>query len=407
MRTPNLASIVSLGLAAAALAGCGDSGSSSTTLTPYRDGWEVEAEVPFQYLDSDGVPQITSITIGNSAPVSDNFMNRGDVIVKFADTDNITIEMRRFTMATNEDLAQEDYDALQLWAYSSSTGRPQDQDPEDDCTEGAWQNDCRILVYYDGQTQLQRSGADLRITLPKEYRQTLDIATADNDTDSDYHNRSDVCVEGLNASVDVELGNAQAFIILAEETTPMPRCPAADIATCEGWPDGSGSEAWASECPCVAGIGEFGQVNVSSLDAASSDVTVDLPANLWAAMRMNNEATGQDRSAGCDASEPDGTCCANVDVPGYEVDPAIGDDSTRDPWTNQGFLNQPSDTAVLGAGFSVRLTSKECAPVTSTARPEDFVGKGEGSTQRVDERGNLNVCSGCIRATGCDGLITD
>jgi hypothetical protein len=405
MKPLKTASIVSLGLVASVLAGCGDSGGSGTGLTPFRDSWEVEAEVPFEYRDGDGNPQITSISIGNSTPIGDNFMNRGDVIVKFADTSNITVELRRFTMASNEDLAQEDFDALQLWAYSASAAPPSDVDPETDCTSGAWQNDCRIMVYYDGQTQLQRSGADIRVTLPNEYRETLDIATSDNDTDSDYHNRGDVCVEGLNGTLDVDIGNGRAFVILDPATTPMPRCPAADIMTCEGWPDGSGSEAWASECPCVAGIGEFGQVQVQSQDAASANVTVDIPGTLWASMTMNNEATGQDRSADCGASEPDGTCCASVDIPGYMVDPSIGDEQSRDPWSNKGTVNHPSSSAIMGAGYSIILTSKECAPVTSTSRPEDFVGKGNGSEQSIDERGNLTVCDGCIRSTGCDGLL--
>ena len=219
MKRPTLASFVrygvSFGFAASVLAACGGDDNPSSTLIPFRDNWQVEAEVPFDYLDGDGNPQISSISIGNSTPISDNFMNRGDVIVQFADTDTITIELRRFTMATNEDLAQEDYDALQLWAYSAGAARPEDLDPETDCTQGGWQNDCRILVYYDGQTQLSRSGADIRVTMPSNYRHTLNIATADNDTDSDYHNRSNVCVQNPNGTVDIDLGNPSP-------TAPLP-----------------------------------------------------------------------------------------------------------------------------------------------------------------------------------------
>lgn len=406
MNTPRLTSLVCLGLAASVLGGCSDSSSSGTALTPFRDSWEIEAEVPFEYLDADGVAQITTLDIGNSFPVGDNFMNRGDVIVQFEDTDTIKIEMRRFTMATNEDLAQADYDALQLWAYTGTVEPPSEKDDDEDCTS-AWQNDCGILVYYEGQTQLQRSGADLRVTLPSAYRHSINIETADNDTDSDYHNRSNVCVENLNGTVDIDLGNAAAYVILDPNTTPMPRCPASDIMTCEGWPDGSGTEAWSSMCPCVAGIGEFGQVRVNSLDAASSDVTVDVPANLWVAANMSNDASGQDRSADCNASDPDGTCCANVEIPGYEVDPSIGDESSRNPWRNVGALNQPSDAAAQGAGFSISVTSKECSPVTRTASPDGFVGAGNGSMQDITERGNLRVCADCLRGQGCEALVTD
>jgi hypothetical protein len=409
MKRQRSASTVVLGLSSVlALSACGDPPSTGTGLTPFRDGWVVEADVPFSYLDGDGTPQITQITIGASSPVSNNFMNRGDVIVEFADTDRITIEMRRFTMASNAESSREDLDALSLWAFNASPGNPDNIPAENDCTVGSWKNGCRVYVYYDGMSQLARSGADLRVTIPSNYRHVLNVETADNDTDSDYHNRGNVCVANLNATLDVNLGNGQAFVTLAENASPMPRCSADGVQACETWTDAEGNPAaWAAECPCVNTIGEFGQIQVTSLDAAAADMTVDIPASLWTSINMSNEASGQMRGVPCGADGADGTCCATVDVPGYEIDPSIGDDQTRDPWVNKGFLNHPSPAAIMGAGFSVQLTSKDCAPVTSTENPDDFVGPGNGADQPTVERGNLTVCAGCLRATGCDALIPD
>src|SRR5690606_21651895 len=128
-------------------------------------------------------------------------------------------------------------------------------------------------------------------------------------------------------------------------------------------------------CPCIAEIGEFGRVGVTSKEAAAADVTVDVPSGLWTAVRLSNEAPGQDRTKSCDASESDETCCATVALDNYTIDPSIGDDTTREPWRNQGSANYPGAPAVADAGFAVQATSKECSPVTSTEDPGNFVGR--------------------------------
>ena len=397
---------LSLGCAAL-LTGCpGDEpGGGGSNLQPFRDDWKVEAEVPFPYLDAENVAQISNVEIGG-LETRDNFANRGDVIVEFADTNTIKIEFRRFTMAPDEATAQEDFDALSLWAWNDSVKPPdeiEDPDTKDCLTEAGWMDGCKIRVYYDGRSQLARAGADIRVTLPQIYRHAIDITTNDNDTDSDYHNRGNVCVSNLNGTADITLGNGVAYVSLAESTTPMPRCPADFLAECEGWPDGSGSEAWAQECPCINAIGEFGQVKVDSIDAAAADAVVDIPGNIWAAINLTNEASGQMRNPVQDA--PGARCDAVVTVPGYEIDPQIGDDVSRDPWRNKGFLNHPSDAAITGAGFNVQLTSSDCAPVTQTEEPSDFVGVNNGSMQHTTERGNLQVCTNCIRGQSCTQLI--
>jgi hypothetical protein len=68
-------------------------------------------------------------------------------------------------------------------------------------------------------------------------------------------------------------------------------------------------------------------------------------------------------------------------------------------------LNHPSDAAIRGAGFNVQATSKDCAPVTATEDPNDFVGQNNGSDQTTVERGNIKVCSGCVRGQSCEALL--
>ena len=375
-----------------------------SSIQPFRDQWRTEAEVPFPYLDDEGDAQITNISIGGLR-TRDNFANRGDVIVQFADADTIKIELRRFTMASNQDRAEEDFADLQLWAFDDAVKPPHEIEDSvaKDCLAAGWMDGCEIRVYYDGLSQLSRAGADIRVTLPRSYRHSIEIVTEDNDEDSDYHNRGNVCVSDLPGTADITLGNGVAYVSLAEGTTPMPRCSAEDIAECEGWPDGSGEQAWAQECPCVNAIGEFGRVKVEALDAAAADMLVDIPADIWAAINLTNEASGQMRNPVEDA--PGVRCDAVVDVPGYVFDPQIGDELTRDPWRNKGFSNHPSDAAIVGAGYNVQLSASDCAPVTQTEHPEDFVGTNHGNEQETHERGNLQVCSGCIRAQSCEDLL--
>jgi hypothetical protein len=394
--------------------GCAEDNPGSSSLAPFRDGWVTEFEGRFPYLDDEGAPQISSIIIGGTLSAQ-NFANRGDVIVLFEDTNNIKVEMRRFTMAGNDVLAKDDFDALHAWAYnaSGSPKKPEDMNEEDNCIAFSgsgdplpWQDGCRIRVYYEGLSQLDRAGADLRVTLPAIYRHTIEVVTSDADIDSDYHNRGNVCVQNLNASADIDLGNGEAFVILAPDITPMPTCTAAGIADCESFGT-DGSEAWSSMCQCInAEGGEFGRIKIDSLAAAAADIIVDVPPALWAAINLENQGDGQMRQPPGDSCG--GRCDATVQVQGnYEIDPVVGDDSTRDPWRNKGFLNHPSPAAIQGAGYSIQLTSDDCAPVSTTEQPSGFVGPNNGSEQEIRERGNIKVCSDCIRGKSCDQLIAE
>jgi hypothetical protein len=139
-------------------------------------------------------------------------------------------------------------------------------------------------------------------------------------------------------------------------------------------------------------------------------MVVDLPAALWSAVYLTNAGAGQITQPGtnvCDAAA--GACCeATVDpsVGVFEIDEVtVGQESTRRPWLNKGDVNLPSPAATRGGGYGVRLESAECQAITGTDDPEAFVGRGNGIEQETVERGNLLVCSGCVRTQSCDDLL--
>ena len=377
--------------------GCGNEPSGTSARMPFRDGWEVVADQSFVHTTTDGA-QIFDLTIGGREE-NDNFANRGDVIVTFdGPDDRILVEMRRFTFNTNDDTAQQDFDDLSLWAYTSSTGRPQDQDMADDCVASGWQNGCQVRVYYDGQAQLKRSGADLRVTLPADYRYKLNVVTQDNVEEEDYLNRGNVCVSNLFATANIEVESGKVWASLARNVTPAPKCTEDQIDKCENWTveDEEGNMVpapWAPECDCIAvGGGEFGRLEVASREETAADITVDMPAGLWASVKAENTGMGQEASGE--------HCDAKIEVANFEPNDT-GNDS---PWEAFGNVNYPGEPAIAGAGFSVVASSKSCEPVAFTENPDDFVGVGKGEEQDSEERGNVRVCTDCITQS-CNDLI--
>lgn len=362
---------------------------------PYRDEWRVEADLDFIHVDGSGIPLIHELTIGGRE-TNDNFANRGDVIVNFdGPADRILVELRRFTFATSQQGAETDFADLSLLAYAAPLGRPQDQSVEDDCVASGWRNGCEIRVYFDGIAQLWRSGADIRVTLPADYRQTITVVTEDNDAEEDYEDRGNVCISNLHATAEIEAEHANVWVSLAADATPAPKCTPAQIDACETWtmedPMGRQLPApWAPECDCIAiGGGEFGRLRV---EGEASSVVIDTPAGLWASIRAQNEAPDQDA-----AGEH---CSATIPVPGFEPN-ETGNDF---PWEAFGTVAYPGQPAIFGAGYSILATSSGCGQVLYTEHPEDFVGAGNAAMQASEERGNLEVCSGCIVQT-CDELV--
>lgn len=375
-----------------------ESGSPPFTRQPFRDEWRVEADLAFIHTDASGVPLIDTLVIGGVETL-DNFANRGDVIVNFDGPANrILVELRRFTFTTDQEAAEIDFADLSLLAYAAPLARPQDQSPADDCLASGWQEGCEIRVYYDGISQLRRSGADIRVTLPSDYHQRITVITEDDDEEGDYENRGNVCISNLHASAEVALENGNVWVSLAPDATPAPKCSAEQIEACEQWTveDDMGNQIpapWAPECDCIAiGGGEFGRLEISNTEASASNVVVDVPGGLWAAIHAESLGAAQDA-----AGEH---CDATATVPAF-VPNDYGNDF---PWQVYGNASYPGGPAIIGAGYSIDASSSECGPVRSTEQPEDYVGPQNQAMQATDERGNLEICTGCITQT-CDELV--
>lgn len=386
--------------ALAALPSCDSSETGSGTAQPYRDEWREVINQPFIVLNDDGTVAISELNVGTAS--GDNFRNRGDVIVKYADTDRIIVEMRKFTMVESEESAQADFDKLSIWASNATLPPPPfDLDEEDNCLDEAgqkpWQDGCRIVVFYDGQTQVERSGADLRITLPRNFIYDLNITTDDNDVDADYQNRGNVCVEGLPGSADISLSNGSAWVILDESMPEMPECPDDLRAECE-----SAEINWGPECGCTAQGYSFSQVKIASNDGQSANAIVDIPGtgNFWASYNLRNDG---ENSPGDDS--PGASCEGVVEDSTGTVRLSENTDLNQKPSSNQGSINYPGEPATEGAGFSIIMNSDKCSVISATEDPADFAGVNLGSEQDSAERGNLRVCSGCARTMGCDALI--
>lgn len=370
---------------------------------PYRDEWRVVHEGPFVELDEAGDPLIRSLIVGNTLGYDDNFVNRGDVIVQFdGEPGTIRVEFRRFTFAASQADAQAVYERMALWAYNSSTGspkRPVDMDEADRCdgvdaggAPRAWKDGCAVYLYYDGQAQLVRAGADIRVTLPPEYRGALALATSDNVAEDAYPNRGNVCVDGLPGAVDIELQNGLAFVSVAA-TSPYPSCPEELVAECEAYDDPStdGPDAWAADCPCINLGYNPGLVKVASLEPSSADITVDVPSGLWTSFRAENAGENTLQGKHC-AAAIEGL--ASVEFSAGMSDP-------NKPWLRGGVANQP--VAAPAGGFRIDLKSSGCEAVGAVESP------GEWDPEVVDPeptlRGTIEICEGCLVGTRCDALL--
>ena len=123
---------------------------------------------------------------------------------------------------------------------------------------------------------------------------------------------------------------------------------------------------------------------MTSHEEEAANVVVDVPAGLWAAIQAESH-------------EP---CEATVSVPGFEPGP-VGNDF---PWEASGSASYPGPPAILGAGYSIDASSSACGEVRYTEHPEQFVGDDNEDQQTSEQRGNLEVCTGCI-VQGCNDLV--
>lgn len=368
---------------------------------PFRDGWQLEFEGELDLVDEDNddAPRITNITIGTPDPFGDNFMNRGDVIVDFTgEPGTIKIELRRFTSSCSEADAQEQFDKLSLWAFNESINspkRPSDMSEDADCTANGvgWLDGCGIYVYYDGQIQPGRDGADIRVTLPPEYREAIDIIATDDVIEDSYPNHGNVCINGLHASAHIELENGLAFVKLASDATPAPSCPPAQLDDCTDVEDPATIAAmegpWSSNCACAKQL-QMGSLSIEASAPYASNIVVDAPADLWLSLTAENEAGG---------GEPECPVAMSSYPGDFVPDPAQYDPA--EPWRLLGDANKPSDAALAGGGYALKLTSASCQPVAAVESPEAYEADAMLDTET---RGFVTLCSGCLADNPCEDL---
>lgn len=393
MKNPSLALSLGLTLGLSLFAaGCGDSGSGddgplNEGAHPQETKWKTVVDnLPFP-LSGDG--QIYSISVGR-LDYNHNFANRGDVEV-FLDQDAevITVEMRYYDFsddvtALGDEAVVGTFDRMSLWAFvnSGNPAKPDSMPPEDNCTVDTWKSGCAIYVYYDGQTQPARAGADIRVHLPKAYRGELNITTEDNTAESTFPRVGNITVDGICGSGTINLAQGNANIKMCRELTPAPLCTAEQIKGCEDFvdPDTMMPAAWSNLCPCPAE--NFGQLKIEALKPYAGNITVDIPTTTWLNANLANEETDKPHECKPELPACAGKICSPVSL---------------DDYTISGEFNYPSKAAASGAGFNLTVKSAGCSPVTYFKSADDWSEVEADSKPTTEVRGHINVCSGCIK----------
>ncbi len=369
----------------------GDSGEEGGP-RPQEGEWkQVVDRVPFP-LSGDGA--VTELRVGRRE-YGENFANRGDVEVYLdQDAEVISVEMRAYDFSSDL-IAHGDPDApspeemlgslgrMSLWAFVSAgnPAPPALMPPEDDCTVGTWRSGCAIYVYYDGKAQPARSGADLRVHLPRKYRGALDITTEDNDAESSFPRVGDVTVAGLCSSGTVQLAQGTATVNMCRDLTPAPTCSAAQIEACEEFidPDTMQPAAWSNLCPCPAE--NFGQLRIEAVKPWAGDIIVDIPTTTWLNANLANLETNKPHECKAELAACTGDICTPVVI---------------DETSVSGEFNDPGPAAAQGAGFNLTVTSAGCNPVTFFDAIDDWNEDPALSKPTTETHGHVTVCSGCL-----------
>jgi hypothetical protein len=376
---------------------CGDSSSDTGDDGPIDAGkpqvteWEsVVKDLPFP-LDGDG--KINRITIGRKE-YTNNFANRGNVEVLFDTENTISIEMQKYDFSDDKTANGDEatglmgtFERMSLWAYNEGGGSPTKpteadlMDAEKNCTIGTWKDACSVFIYYDGQSQPVRSGAHLRVHLPKGFKGELNVQTEDNENENSYPVRGNVTISGEgdagwcgNGSVKMSAGVGK--IKLCRNLSPAPACSADQIKGCEEFKDMMGNDAaWSPDCPCPAM--SFGAIRIESLKPWAANITLDIPDGTW----LNANVSNQSEAKPHDCKPVIENCSGNCQ---------IKDDSE---YTKAAEFNYPGEAAVSGAGFGLQVISAGCTDVKYIDKPEDWTADGEPNEEL---RGYLKLCTGCL-----------
>ncbi len=357
---------------------------TSDSRQPFIDEWRTVAEGPADLL--------TKLSIGDQL-TSDNFANRGDVDVIFSpDATTVKVEMQRFTIANDQELADAAFGRMQYWGYNSSSAAVLDPTNPDDmallCFTG--ENDqCYIRAYYDGLSQPVRDGANFRVTLPAGWNGDLEITTEDNINDGveNYPDRSDITVMGLTGTLLVELDSGNVEVKVDPEIEHYAGCAANDV--CEAGDPAAMPAILPFDPTCGCTDPTF--ITVENSTGRSSTITIDVPTTSsvtgdprWYDIKLENEGMFS-------AGDPD-ICQATIDCETFGAGCVINPDFADLEYKEWAQVNFPGAPAIDGTGIQINAKSQACDFITYLEDPEDY-NLDEFPEER---RGALRVCSGCL-----------
>ena len=334
---------------------------------PYVDDWEMVASGP--------AAQLTTLSIGDRL-AQDNYANRGDIEVRYVSgTDQVTIEMQRFTIAKNEEDAAAAFGRMKFWGYDLSSPEPPAEDNADRLCWAPDTSSCYARVYYEGMIQPTRDGANFRVTIPVGWEGNLALTTSDNlgEGIDSYPDRSDVLVDGLagDLAVDMDSGNLQ--VKMDPNTKHYALCPTNDECVAAG-----------HEMGC--GCNEPTNISVENGTGQSSNMTVDVSnPDSWYTVILENR--------GSFSSGSDFVCNATIDCSAFNQDACVIDpDYASMDAQERAEINYPGVPAINGAGIRVQLVSDDCANIRYVTGVDDF----EAESFPEEKRGELLFCVGCL-----------
>jgi hypothetical protein len=349
-----------------ACTGCKDDGTDPDAgRQPFVDDWQMELSGP--------AAQITSLSIGDRL-TSDNFANRGNIEVRYVDgTDQITVEMQRFTIAKTQEDADAAFERMKFWAYDIATPAAPEPDDAADACFAPDVTGCYVRNYYEGQLQPVRDGVNFRVTIPRGWDGDLTLTTEDNLEEGieSYPDRSDIIVDGLagNLLVDMDSGNIQ--VRMDPTTDHYAGCSANDACVAAGYEIG---------CGCS----DPTNVTIANSTGQASNITVDVGnPDAWYTMVLENRGTF---SAGDEF-----VCTATIDCDAFD-DCQIDPDFATIDYQERAEVNFPGEPAIAGAGIRIALVSETCANITYTETENDY----EIEVFPTEKRGDLHVCVGCL-----------
>ncbi len=374
--------------------------------TPYKSGWQTVLDGSIAVSTGESY-DVTELKIGGTQS-GGNFINRGDIEVyhtlapasdQTQGLGQIIVQLNKFTFACDDAEAFGDgadnpgrFSRIQPWLFASNSLVPP-SDPslagaECDATNGFLAG-CQIRVYYDGQTQPIRDGADIRVFLPSNFAGKLILTTDDNTEDSTYLDRSDITVDGLQGRLEITMDSGVAKVKIADDAIPAPACGVDLNTACDDYTDPLSGDPlpWSGDCPCSAE--NLNSLKIDSRGNEAMNATVDAPPNYWAIANLNNVDELNSIATGtyCDAD----IACDGFDT--CELDPVDCSDAEK-PWRCKGRTNFPSG-ALDGTGVTVAMTSDGCGTVQYHSGPDDY-----NTAAAEEKRGLVNFCTGCL-----DGVV--